>query len=87
MLIDIVEARAAAHGELWLRFEDGATGVVNVAELVRFEGVLAPLAAPDEFAAVRVDPEMGTVVWPCGADLEPDVLYATVTGTEVVVAM
>ena len=29
---------------------------------------------PQLFAAVRVDPELGTVVWPNGADLDPDVL-------------
>ena len=29
----------------------------------------------DGFAQVTVDPEIGTVVWPGGADLAPDTLY------------
>jgi hypothetical protein len=34
-----------------------------------------PLQDPDYFAQVRVDPELGTVVWPNGYDLDPDVLH------------
>ena len=80
MLKDIVAVHPAGGTRLHLRFEDGAEGTVDVADLVRFAGVFAPLADPDTFAAVRVDAETGTVVWPGGADLDPDVLYAQVTG-------
>ena len=31
---------------------------------------------PVVFAQVRIDPELGTLVWPNGADLDPDGLYA-----------
>lgn len=34
-----------------------------------------PLRDPDYFAQVQVDPELGTVVWPNGYDLDPDVLH------------
>jgi hypothetical protein len=34
-----------------------------------------PLQEPDYFRRVRVDPELGTVVWPNGFDLDPDVLH------------
>ena len=30
---------------------------------------------PKVFLSVRVDPRAGTIVWPNGADIDPDVLY------------
>ena len=80
MLVDIVEAQAVGGHRLYLRFEDGVEGEVDLLELVEFEGVFAPLREPTEVAKVRVDPEIGTVCWPNGADLDPDVLYSTITG-------
>lgn len=80
MLIDIVEARAVESHRLYLRFADGVEGEVDLSGLIRWEGVFAPLQDPARFAEVRVDAELGTVVWPNGADLDPDVLYAAVTG-------
>jgi len=32
------------------------------------------------FASVRVNPEIGTVLWSGGADLDPDGLYALIKG-------
>lgn len=80
MLKDIVDARPLDGYRLHLRFEDGAEGDVDVAELVEFDGVFAPLRDRAAFASVRVDADLGTVVWPNGADLDPSVLYAKVTG-------
>jgi len=47
------------------------------------EGVFAPLKDPAIFAQVRIHAELGTVVWPNGADLDPDVLYAELSGTPI----
>lgn len=80
MLIDIVEVRPLAGFRLFLRFEDGTAGDVDLKEFVRFDGVFSPLLDPVEFARVRVDAELGTIVWPSGADLCPDVLYSRITG-------
>lgn len=77
---DIVAVRPLDGTRLHLRFEDGAEGEVDVAALVPFDGVFAPLADRAVFAGVRVEPELGTIVWENGADLDPDVLYSTVTG-------
>jgi hypothetical protein len=80
MLKDIVEVWPLDEYRLRVRFEDGVEGVVDVAAMVRFEGVFAPLRDRANFAEVRVNPEIGTICWPSGADLDPDVLYAAVTG-------
>lgn len=83
MLIDVVEARSLEPYRIHLRFADGMEGVVDVAQMVEFHGVFAPLRDPERFREVFVHPELGTVVWPNGADLDPDVLYATVTGEKI----
>jgi hypothetical protein len=81
MLKDVVEVRALSGRRLWLHFEDGATGVVDVAKLVPFDGVFAPLADEAFFARVRIHDETRSVCWPNEADLDTDVLYAAATGT------
>ncbi len=80
MIKDIVEVEAIGGHRLRLRFEDGIEGEIDVAALVPFEGVFAPLQEAAAFAAVRVNPELGTICWPGGADLDPDVLYALIKG-------
>jgi hypothetical protein len=80
MLKDIVEVRSLDGHKLFLRFEDGVEGVVDVAEQVRFDGVFAWVHDRANFVQARVDSELGTVVWPNGADLDADVLYSAVTG-------
>jgi hypothetical protein len=80
MLRDVIEAQPRGDHRLWLRFEGGDAGEVDLRAALAFTGVLAPLADPAYFAQVRVDEELGTVVWPNGADLDPVVLYCLATG-------
>lgn len=80
MLKDIVDVRPLDGYCVSLLFEDGASGEVNVATLVAFTGVFAPLQDRRYFRQVRVNPDLGTICWPNGADLDPDVLYSAVTG-------
>lgn len=74
------EIRSAEHlggHRLRLEFADGLVAEVDLAE--RLSGDLGPMFEPlrDEtfFAQVSVDAELGTVVWPNGADLAPDALH------------
>ena len=83
MLHDVVEVRPLKGYRLRLRFQDGAKGVVDVSKRVPFEGVFEPLRDPGFFRLVRVDAELGIVVWPNGTDLDPLVLDSLVTGEPV----
>lgn len=60
---------------LAVRFYDGVSGIVDMSARLRNRsiGVFAALRDPAVFNAVRV--EMGTVSWPSGADLAPDVMH------------
>jgi hypothetical protein len=80
MLKDVVQVECLNGYRLRLRFEDGVEGVVDVSELVEFAGVFAPLKDRTYFVQVDVNPDVGTICWPNGADLDPDVLYAAITG-------
>jgi len=83
MLKDIVEVRPLEPYRMHIRFEDGAEGIVDLTELVRFEGIFAALKDPAEFQRVFVNREFGVLCWPNGADLDSDVLYAQVTHTPI----
>jgi hypothetical protein len=76
----VVDVRALAPFKVWLRFADQRVGVVDLAEIFARGGVFTPLRDPAAFAQVRVDREFGAIEWPGSVDLDPDALYAALTG-------
>ena len=70
----IVAAEPREGFVLWLRFSDGETREVDLAEEL-WGPMFEPLREnPELFRQVRVDDELGTIVWPNGADMDPVVL-------------
>jgi hypothetical protein len=58
-----------------LTFTDGSVRDVDLAPYLRGP-IFEPLRRnPELFRQVRVDPELGTIIWDNGADICPDVLY------------
>ncbi len=71
---DVVEVRYVREYVVWLRFQDGTSGEVDIHP--SFKGpVFEPLRDIEFFKKVRVDSEIGTIVWPNGADVAPETLY------------
>jgi hypothetical protein len=73
MLPHITHAHHVAGYTLWLRFNDGAEGEVNLGDELYGE-VFEPLKELDYFCKFQVHPELRTVVWPNGADFAPEFL-------------
>jgi Protein of unknown function (DUF2442) len=80
MLVDIEEVEILDGYNLKLRFADGIEGVLDISKIVDFKGVFKPLRDIDYFRKVALYQEGGTIFWPNGADIDPDVLYSLVSG-------
>ena len=80
----VSDARVLAGYRIELTFSDGVRGAVDLApRIVARGGVFGPLEDPEFFRQVSVDRELGTIVWPNGADICPDLLYRWATGEAV----
>ena len=74
---DISRVEYLGGFRLRLTFVDGLVSDIDLTERIRGEvgPMFEPLKDPAFFAQVSVDPEIGTIVWPNGADMAPDVLH------------
>lgn len=80
-LVDVVEVKPLGERRLFLKFADGLEGELDMDRVIsRYAGVFLPLLEASFFRSVTLDPELGTIVWPNGADVCPDVLYGAISG-------
>jgi hypothetical protein len=73
MILRVIDARLVRDFVVWVRFNDGSEGEVDLSD--ELEGpVFEPLKDPKVFAQFKLDPDIHTIVWPNGADLAPEFL-------------
>ena len=72
------EVRAVGLYRIWLRYEDGTEGEIDLSDLAG-RGVFAAWDNPGVFAEVRLGSH-GAIEWPGDLDLCPDALYLRLTG-------
>ncbi len=63
--------------KLLLEFNTGEQKLVNIEQYLRGPVFQPVREDPGYFNRVKVDDELGTIVWPNGADIDPDVLYGS----------
>ena len=73
-MIRLIEARLVSDFVIWLRFNDGLEGEVDLSG--ELDGpVFEPLKDPTLFSSFQVHPDLHTLTWPNGADFAPEFLY------------
>lgn len=76
-MFDVIEARYIGNYNVWLRFEDGTEGEVDLsAEL--WGPIFEPLKDETFFSRLYVNADTGTIEWPNKADFAPEFLYEKV---------
>lgn len=70
----VTKVRVVAPYSLEVTFSDGVCRKVDL-EAELYGEVFEPLKGPAYFARASVDPVLGAVVWPNGADFSPEFLY------------
>jgi Protein of unknown function (DUF2442) len=73
-MVAVTAVQTLTDYTLRLTFDDGSEHEVDLADDL-WGPMGEPLRDPAYFRQVRVDPELRTVVWPNGFDLDPDVLH------------
>ncbi len=74
MILHVREAKYRHDYVIWLRFNDGAEGEIDLSDELKGE-VFGPLKDIEAFKSFKVDPDLQTIVWKNGADLAPEFLY------------
>ena len=74
MIPRLADMRHVSGYRLWLRFEDGKEGEVDL-EAELWGEVFEPLTHEDYFKTVELNRELNTICWENGADFAPEFLY------------
>ena len=74
MIFHIVDAKYIDGYQIWIKFNDGAEGTVDLKEELYGE-MFEPLRNFDNFKSFHIDRELETLVWENGADFAPEFLH------------
>lgn len=73
-LIDVISYRYLEDYRVWVKFEDGVEQTIDFAPVLEGE-LFGPLRDLELFRQVSLNQEIGTLVWPNGADFDPWTLH------------
>ncbi len=74
MILHVKEARYLRDYVIWVKFNDGLEGEVDLVQELTGE-IFGPLKDKKIFMSFKIDPVLETIVWENGADLAPEFLH------------
>jgi len=80
MIPQVIDARYVGDFVLWVKFQDGVEGEIDLKDALWGE-VFEPLRDTEKFRRFSVHPELHTIVWENGADFAPEFLYKRIRVT------
>jgi hypothetical protein len=80
--IAVVNARYISEYRIWVEFNNGDSGEVDLKPMVFKYAVAAPLRETANFEQFHLD-GWPTLAWNCGFDVSPEYLYELATGSTV----
>lgn len=80
-MVKLVEVKAKPNYRLWLRYEDGVEGEIDLSSELG-KGVFAYWNDPKNFEKVYIG-ESGQISWSDELDICPDSAYLDITGKKV----
>ena len=74
MILHIKDAKYLRDYIIWVKFNDGIAGEVDLKDELEGE-IFGSLKNIELFKSFKVDPVLETIVWENGVDLAPEFLY------------
>lgn len=79
MIVNVQAARYLDGYRLWLEFNTGESGEVDLQDMILKYEMAVPLRNIENFKAFKLD-DWPTLIWDCGFDVSPETLYERATG-------
>lgn len=79
--VKVVACRPLSNYRVWIRFDDGLEGEIDLSHLVG-KGVFEAWNSVEFFNQVRIDPKSDTLAWGDEIDLDPYVLRELLESSE-----
>lgn len=79
MIVNVQEVRHLEGYRVWLKFNTGESGEVDLHDLIFKYKAAAPLRDVAQFKQFKLD-AWPTLAWDCSFDVSPETLYERATG-------